>query len=82
MRGAFALGTAAVLAAVCSVAGVAVAAQPEPPPRSPAESLAVMYARPGFVVEVLSSGFKEGNPQLRINGLRYGLDNWIYCANG
>ncbi len=32
--------------------------------------------------EVLYTGFHEGNPQLRINGLRWGLDNWIYCANG
>ncbi len=30
----------------------------------------------------LYRGFKEGNPQLRINGLRWGLDNWIYGANG
>jgi len=28
------------------------------------------------------SGFLAGNPQLRVNGLRYGLDNWVYCANG
>jgi putative membrane-bound dehydrogenase-like protein len=33
-------------------------------------------------VEVLYSGFKEGNPQLRVNGLRWGLDGWVYCANG
>ena len=32
--------------------------------------------------EVLYTGFTEGNPQLRINGLRWGLDNWVYCANG
>jgi len=32
--------------------------------------------------EVLFTGFTEGNPQLRVNGLRYGLDNWVYCANG
>jgi putative membrane-bound dehydrogenase-like protein len=32
--------------------------------------------------QVLYSGFLEGNQQLRINGLRYGLDNWIYCAVG
>ena len=32
--------------------------------------------------EILYTGFTEGNPQLRINGLRYGLDNWVYCANG
>jgi len=32
--------------------------------------------------EVLYSGFQEGNQQLRVNGLSWGLDNWIYCANG
>src|SRR5439155_11371700 len=32
--------------------------------------------------EVLFTGFKEGNLQLRVNGLRWGLDNWLYCANG
>jgi putative membrane-bound dehydrogenase-like protein len=32
--------------------------------------------------EVLFSGFAEGNQQLRVNGLRWGLDGWIYCANG
>lgn len=32
--------------------------------------------------EVLYTGFTEGNPQLRINGLRWGLDNWVYLANG
>jgi putative membrane-bound dehydrogenase-like protein len=32
--------------------------------------------------EVLYTGFTEGNPQLRVNGLRWGLDNWVYCANG
>ncbi len=30
----------------------------------------------------LFSGFKEGNQQHRVNGFEYGLDNWIYCANG
>lgn len=28
------------------------------------------------------SGFIEGNQQLRVNGLRLGLDGWIYCASG
>lgn len=28
------------------------------------------------------TGFKAGNPQLRVNGLRWGMDGWIYCANG
>ncbi len=32
--------------------------------------------------EVLFSGFGEVNPQHRVNGLRWGLDNWVYCANG
>jgi len=32
--------------------------------------------------DVLFSGFLEGNQQLRVNGLRWGLDNWIYCASG
>jgi putative membrane-bound dehydrogenase-like protein len=33
-------------------------------------------------VEVVLTGFGEANPQHRVNGLRCGLDNWIYCANG
>ncbi|MDZ4288262.1 MAG: PVC-type heme-binding CxxCH protein [Prosthecobacter sp.] len=32
--------------------------------------------------EVLISGLQEGNQQLRANGLRWGLDNWIYFAIG
>lgn len=32
--------------------------------------------------EVLLTGFKPGNHQLRVNGLFWGLDNWIYGANG
>ncbi len=31
---------------------------------------------------VLFTGFKEGNPQHRVNGLVRGLDNWLYGANG
>jgi putative membrane-bound dehydrogenase-like protein len=30
----------------------------------------------------LYTGFVQGNPQHRINTLAWGLDNWIYCANG
>ena len=30
----------------------------------------------------LYTGFKEGNTQLRVNGLRWGIDGWLYCANG
>ncbi|MEZ4775374.1 MAG: c-type cytochrome [Bacteroidia bacterium] len=32
--------------------------------------------------EVLISGFSYGNLQHNFNGLTYGLDNWIYIANG
>ncbi|MEZ6090791.1 MAG: HEAT repeat domain-containing protein [Pirellulaceae bacterium] len=31
---------------------------------------------------VLFSGFVEGNQQHRVNGLRWGLDNWVYVPNG
>jgi putative membrane-bound dehydrogenase-like protein len=31
---------------------------------------------------VAFTGFGEGNQQLRVNGLTWGLDNWIYGANG
>ena len=34
------------------------------------------------VRKLLYTGFKEGNQQHRINGFDYGLDNWIYAANG
>lgn len=34
------------------------------------------------VRQTLLSGFLEGNQQLRVNGLRWGLDGWVYCANG
>lgn len=34
------------------------------------------------VREVLYTGFGKGNQQHRVNGLRWGLDNWIYGANG
>jgi putative membrane-bound dehydrogenase-like protein len=27
-------------------------------------------------------GFNPGNPQHRVNSLVWGLDNWVYCANG
>lgn len=32
--------------------------------------------------EVLFHGFGQGNQQHRVNGLTFGLDNWLYCANG
>lgn len=31
---------------------------------------------------IVLTGFGEGNQQLRANGLHWGLDNWIYGANG
>jgi putative membrane-bound dehydrogenase-like protein len=34
------------------------------------------------VVRKLYTGFVEGNQQHRANGLQWGLDNWIYGANG
>ena len=30
----------------------------------------------------LCSGFAEGNQQHRVNGLRWGLDNWLHIGNG
>jgi putative membrane-bound dehydrogenase-like protein len=32
--------------------------------------------------EVLIDGFMEGNQQLRVNGLRWGLDGMVWCASG
>ena len=32
--------------------------------------------------ELLLEGFQEGNQQHRVNGLRWGLDNWLHLANG
>jgi len=32
--------------------------------------------------QVLFTGFRQGNPQHRINGLAWGLDNWVHLANG
>ncbi|MDG2390030.1 MAG: neutral/alkaline non-lysosomal ceramidase N-terminal domain-containing protein [Planctomycetaceae bacterium] len=31
---------------------------------------------------ILYAGFGEGNQQHRVNGLRWGLDNWLYVGNG
>ena len=33
-------------------------------------------------IEKLFTGFGEGNQQHRENGFEYGLDNWVYGANG
>ena len=32
--------------------------------------------------EILYAGFGQGNQQHRLNGFTWGLDNWVYCANG
>jgi len=34
------------------------------------------------VRETLYQGFVEGNQQHRVNGLRWGMDGWLYLANG
>ncbi|HZR21230.1 MAG TPA: PVC-type heme-binding CxxCH protein [Verrucomicrobiae bacterium] len=34
------------------------------------------------VRRLLFTGFREGNQQHRVNGFEYGLDSWIYAANG
>jgi putative membrane-bound dehydrogenase-like protein len=34
------------------------------------------------VRELVYHGFAEGNQQHRVNGLQFGLDNWIYGTNG
>ncbi|HLX70897.1 MAG TPA: PVC-type heme-binding CxxCH protein, partial [Verrucomicrobiae bacterium] len=34
------------------------------------------------VRRLLYTGFHEGNQQHRVNGFEYGLDNWVYAANG
>ena len=34
------------------------------------------------VRKTLYRGFGEGNQQHRVNGLRWGLDNWLYVGNG
>jgi putative membrane-bound dehydrogenase-like protein len=34
------------------------------------------------VVKTLFTGFPESNPQHRVNGLQWGLDNWVHGATG
>jgi len=40
------------------------------------------HAADSIEPRVLLTGLAEGNQQLRANGLTWGLDNWIYGANG
>lgn len=42
----------------------------------------ILYLEQGAAPRPLFTGFKPGNPQLRVNGLRWGMDGWLYCANG
>ncbi|MFM8878818.1 MAG: neutral/alkaline non-lysosomal ceramidase N-terminal domain-containing protein, partial [Verrucomicrobiota bacterium] len=52
--------------------GVLVCAAPE-----------IRWVRPGQATgEVLFSGFATHNYQARVNGLRWGLDGWVYGAGG
>jgi putative membrane-bound dehydrogenase-like protein len=57
--------------------GVIVTAAPE-----------ILYAEsstgtgPADIRKPLFVGFNPGNPQHRVNSLVWGLDNWVYCANG
>lgn len=37
---------------------------------------------PAVTRRLVLTGFNEGNQQLRVNGLTWGLDNWVYGANG
>jgi putative membrane-bound dehydrogenase-like protein len=37
---------------------------------------------PADIRKPLFVGFNPGNPQHRVNSLVWGLDNWVYCANG
>ncbi|HSH94513.1 MAG TPA: PVC-type heme-binding CxxCH protein, partial [Roseimicrobium sp.] len=34
------------------------------------------------VKKILFTGFREGNQQHRVNGFEFGLDGWVYAANG
>ncbi|HEY2589881.1 MAG TPA: PVC-type heme-binding CxxCH protein [Tepidisphaeraceae bacterium] len=34
------------------------------------------------IVKTLFTGFPESNPQHRVNGLQWGLDNWVHGATG
>ncbi len=42
----------------------------------------IFFISPDGVKKVLYTGFSTGNQQLRVNGLRWGMDGWVYCAAG
>lgn len=42
----------------------------------------ILLLQPSGEQKVLFTGFSTGNQQLRVNGLRWGMDGWVYCAAG
>ena len=42
----------------------------------------IFFISPDGTKKVLYTGFGTGNQQLRVNGLRWGMDGWVYCAAG
>ena len=42
----------------------------------------IFFVKPNGEKQVLYTGFSTGNQQLRVNGLRWGMDGWVYCAAG
>ena len=42
----------------------------------------ILFISPDGTKKVLYTGFSTGNQQLRVNGLRWGMDGWVYCAAG
>jgi putative membrane-bound dehydrogenase-like protein len=42
----------------------------------------IFFISPDCTKKVLYTGFSTGNQQLRVNGLRWGMDGWVYCAAG
>jgi len=42
----------------------------------------ILFVKPDGTRQVLFTGFSTGNQQLRVNGLRWGMDGWVYCAAG
>lgn len=42
----------------------------------------IFFVSPDGTKKLLYTGFSTGNQQLRVNGLRWGMDGWVYCAAG
>lgn len=42
----------------------------------------IFFIKPNGEKQILFTGFSTGNQQLRVNGLRWGMDGWVYCAAG